>query len=485
MPTPRRPERDAPRIATRAFSDVLAPELWERLRADVMAVVIPLFGQWFLIGAALGTRIRPMTREAQRAADLEPLLRHWIRLGVALGEHVAGDAGTARTVRATPTLEDLLGRQAVLDLEAVSDAGDAYVRNYAGQWWEKFSGSRQRRLRNAIETAQAEGLKPKQVAEMIAPAFGAAQALSIATTEMTRLMGGGAVETYRQMGYQQWQWQTVKDSLVDVECRRLQGKVFPITQPFEPAHVNCRCFPRPYGKIAAPAAGPAPVAARPPELTLDDLGQEPYEVQPVIDYSVAKADQLLSRRGFKLPRVNVDEAQRVFSSPADEGIFTPRLPGQINLNPQTPLWRYPRTVTEQSARSGWDDPAMPPGPENVVIHESGHKIHYDRLVDLKASWRNQADQIQYARSRLLDMVHWEQVEKMFKAHDLTANQAALDLARTATPATMRRIAGEVSTYATQDAREFVASVFTGLIRGRTYSENVLNLYTALAGPPVE
>ncbi|MFF4792916.1 hypothetical protein ACFY2M_24790 [Streptomyces sp. NPDC001276] len=57
-------------------------------------------------------------------------------------------------------------------------------------------------------------------------------------------------------------------------------------------------------------------------------------------------------------------------------------------------------------------------------------------------------------------------------HDLTATTFIGDGAG---------IAHGVSEYASQDPREFVAEVFTGLLRGRSYSRQVLDMYKALGG----
>lgn len=82
-------------------------------------------------------------------------------------------------------------------------------------------------------------------------------------------------------------------------------------------------------------------------------------------------------------------------------------------------------------------------PEGVLDHEAGHAAH--RASD------------------------------PFAFHDLTAASFVDEAAETA---------HEVSEYAGQNPREFVAEVFTGLVRGKVYSPQVLDLYAGLGGPAV-
>lgn len=82
-----------------------------------------------------------------------------------------------------------------------------------------------------------------------------------------------------------------------------------------------------------------------------------------------------------------------------------------------------------------------PTGEGTMVHELGHFLHY------------------------------HQNRSMF--HDLTGTEFAGDKAD---------VAGSVSAYAAEKPREFIAEVFLGMVYGRTYSADVMEMYDGLGGP---
>jgi SPP1 gp7 family putative phage head morphogenesis protein len=204
------------------------PETWRELRALLLPVVRPIFVQAFLIGAHLASQ-----RAGRRSL-------HWME-----------DALTImRGLKAPPiTLEDagLPLPELPFDFEAVNDAAFEVISGYTDTWWQQFSQSTQESMRRIIARAQTEGLTMPEIIDLMEPLFGPDRARVIAVTETTRLMGLGAQETYRNAGFTEVEWRTVRDARVDIICEELDGQRFPMDWQFEPAHVNCRCFIVPAG----------------------------------------------------------------------------------------------------------------------------------------------------------------------------------------------------------------------------------------------
>jgi len=132
------------------------------------------------------------------------------------------------------------------DLDAINLAADRYVAAFADDWWLKLEATTREGLRQAIATANAEGLGVDYVFQASKPLFGEARALNIAVTETTRVLGGAAQEVMRESGVPEWDWDTAMDAVVCDLCKeKAAGSPYPMTTPFEPRHVGCRCAPSP------------------------------------------------------------------------------------------------------------------------------------------------------------------------------------------------------------------------------------------------
>ena len=140
-------------------------------------------------------------------------------------------------------------RQVAFDPESIEDAATRLVGNYTDDWWRQFNRTTQNRLRTAIGTSIEEGTGVAGVISDIQPLFGQKRARLIAISETTNLMGQGAQETYRQAGFTQWAWRTVRDAKVDPICQqRRRDSPFPMSIRFQRAHPGCRCWPVPVGE---------------------------------------------------------------------------------------------------------------------------------------------------------------------------------------------------------------------------------------------
>ena len=96
---------------------------------------------------------------------------------------------------------------------------------------------------------------------------------------------------------------------------------------------------------------------------------------------------------------------------------------------------------------------LDPSGVGTMVHELGHFMHYANSPALY--------------------------------HELSFTEFAGHAVHDGTPVPHRQVAASVSGYAYGNPREFVAEVFTGLVYGRQFDENVLSLYRGLGGafPP--
>jgi SPP1 gp7 family putative phage head morphogenesis protein len=217
-------------VAVKAVEDIFADtDVWETIRQTMVEIVRPIFLEAFLVGAELGAA------EAAPSGTVDP-----------------ASVETSLGFRALPQ-----------DAARIALVAESFVDGYTDNWWRQFSVSTQNGLRRAINRSMRDGTGVQGVLAGIQSLFGAERAKLIAVSETTNLMGGGAIETYRQAGYEHWEWRTTNDSHVDRICRGLNRKTFPITLPFERAHPGCRCWPVPAGQPRPPLTPFLPVQGAP------------------------------------------------------------------------------------------------------------------------------------------------------------------------------------------------------------------------------
>lgn len=149
--------------------------------------------------------------------------------------------------------EELRGERARLvdrlpktDIRRFNDELDRFLDEYPQNWWQAFQSSMSQGVAQTALRAGEAGLSAEEWAQGLARTLGRSRASMIAVTEMTRIMGAGAIARYRSADVPQWQWQTVQDDLVDDVCAERQDQVYDINEPFYPAHPRCRCWPVPW-----------------------------------------------------------------------------------------------------------------------------------------------------------------------------------------------------------------------------------------------
>lgn len=133
----------------------------------------------------------------------------------------------------------------VLSVDALRKVGDAAIKKYIPQFLDAITQTTYDGIKDAVIRAREDGTGVFGVLDSVRTYFSEERAQKIAVTETTRLYGVGAQESYRAIGVTTWTWQTVEDGFVDEDCDDLNGTEFPIDDPFDPAHPNCRCFPVP------------------------------------------------------------------------------------------------------------------------------------------------------------------------------------------------------------------------------------------------
>lgn len=166
------------------------------------------------------------------------------------------------------------------DILALNSAAESYISTHSDPWWDQLQQSQERILRESIQRARREGLTPKDVARLIAPEFGTARALRVATTEITRLLGAGAQHQMGREGYATWEWRTSADDRVCPLCSPMDGQEFPMRVAFDARHVNCRCWPvpgalDPHIEMLAAAGGPSAIVLQSGEILPGAATMEP------------------------------------------------------------------------------------------------------------------------------------------------------------------------------------------------------------------
>lgn len=177
------------------FLDV---EFWADVRVTIMEVMNPILREAFIEGAELAAQAEP-----RRAKDLP------------------------------------------FDRDAVNTAADNIMLSYQNQFWDRINSTQQNALRAAIARAQAQGLGVEAVIDDLEDLFGPERARMWAITETTNMVGAGAIATYAAAGMSGWEWRTVGDTRVDPICEGRTGTQYPLSVPFQAAHVGCRCWPDP------------------------------------------------------------------------------------------------------------------------------------------------------------------------------------------------------------------------------------------------
>lgn len=133
-----------------------------------------------------------------------------------------------------------------LGAERLARLAEDAINDYVPELSRGISETTYDAIKGAVVMARSEGGGSIEVQRAIDHLFSPERAQRVAITETTRLFGKGSQAVYREQGVTGWQWSTCNDPWVCAICEELEDEVFEADDEFEPAHVNCRCFPRPY-----------------------------------------------------------------------------------------------------------------------------------------------------------------------------------------------------------------------------------------------
>lgn len=133
-----------------------------------------------------------------------------------------------------------------LGAERLARLAEDAINDYVPELSRGISETTYDAIKGAVVMARSEGSGSIEVQRAIDHLFSPERAQRVAITETTRLFGKGSQAVYREQGVTGWQWSTCNDPWVCPICEALEDEVFEADDEFEPAHVNCRCFPRPY-----------------------------------------------------------------------------------------------------------------------------------------------------------------------------------------------------------------------------------------------
>lgn len=210
----RRQGRAIEASGSKAFDDILRdPLLWELLREDYLDTMRPIWREAFLKGAELAAEERPVREGSKEVALL-----------LARGE-----------------------KRLPFDPGAILSVYDIFVAQYENPQWLAYADATREALDQLVQRAARELWTVEELIEGLEPIFSPARAHRIAATELTNVMGGGAVATYTEAGFPEWEWRTVRDPFVCPICQPRNGQRFPTAVPFQAAHPHCRCWPVPAG----------------------------------------------------------------------------------------------------------------------------------------------------------------------------------------------------------------------------------------------
>lgn len=104
-------------------------------------------------------------------------------------------------------------------------------------------------IERELTDALIGGKSPREAARNIRRTIGGrgvkARIDATARTELMRSYRGSLFEQYERIGVKQWRWTAAHSVRTCLACLSMDGRVFPMTNPFMPAHIACRCVPSP------------------------------------------------------------------------------------------------------------------------------------------------------------------------------------------------------------------------------------------------
>lgn len=224
--------------------------------ADARASGVEVTPDW------LRRQMRYRTLMAQAEAEFARFSREGLRIveggraravsgGAAQAWELAAAAGAVRATTGmlaninTPAVERLVA--------ALSD--DSPLRGVLDGY-----GTRGRQvIEDALVQGVIDGTGPREIVRQIRRELGGrgtrARLEALIRSEMLRAFEGSLFDQYAAMGLDKWRWSCAKSTRTCLACLAMDGRVFPMRDPFMPRHVCCRCIPTPYVESVAYETG--------------------------------------------------------------------------------------------------------------------------------------------------------------------------------------------------------------------------------------
>lgn len=220
-------------------------DYWEAYSQTLAETVRPVFSKFYFAGA--------------KAAAKFPEVR------AILTDELA-DRVAAIKAEATAVNPDLLGA-----IDNFVGVGLREVEESLDYWVQDITKATKNEIQKAIALSHVNGEGSPFVLKRMESLFSPVRAHRIAVTETTRFYGTGAQSVYKAAKLPAWEWLTVADAHVCSVCTARNGNLHRVSNPFNPAHVNCRCFPGPVTEVSENLRDDLPYD--------DDFDDEPFPVR--------------------------------------------------------------------------------------------------------------------------------------------------------------------------------------------------------------
>ena len=161
----------------------------------------------------------------------------------------AGEQDAIRLLdEALPGIGVQFGRPSLRAFDVLASRGAAHLK--IAELFARLTPEAKEAVRKRLLAGLALGQGPREVARSIAAGvrnLSRNRALVIARTELISAYRDANLATYRENSdvVKEWEWSTAEDERTCPLCQPMDGKRFPLNQPFDAKHASDRCTPVP------------------------------------------------------------------------------------------------------------------------------------------------------------------------------------------------------------------------------------------------
>ena len=250
--------------------------------------------------------------------------------GYSAGAHVR--PRRQKAISATPPPLPKVATPKLLPQDQLAQIANDAMTTYAQQMASYLTDSTREQVTQALLKAQQAGTGSPGVLAQIDNLFSPVRAQRIAVTETTKVFGAGAIAQYAAQGVAEWEWSTCNDPWVCAECAAREGSTFSVAKDvFEPAHTNCRCFPRPTSSEGEAQPEEESLTAVPEAMDEEEYlrraamyqsSLSPSELTSLSEYQSGSSINTLLRMGNLPPKTSelVDNVTRNLDAAIEKGV---------------------------------------------------------------------------------------------------------------------------------------------------------------------